>query len=655
MRAFGSLPGLVGALLITAACGGGSAPPPSSSSSPSSAAAPSNVSLDKNSYPVFDNPDAGADPSVTAEQGGKGFTGKGWQTNTDHELIGDPRAIRGGVFRQVMREFPGTLRLFGPETTATNEVIKQIVYETLLGLDPATLSYIPSLATHWQVSEDKMEYRFRLNPNARFSDGSPVTADDVVASWVFVTDKGLQDPPNQSMLGVFDKPVAESKYIVRVRSKEQKWQNFMNFVNFLSIFPASALKGLDGARYLKEYNFKLLPGSGQYIVRDEDVIKGKSLSIRRRADYWAEKERRNIGTANFEELRWVVVRDQPLQLEMLKKGETDWYYVNISREWIEDFNFDRVQRGVIQKRKIYTDAPVGVQGIAFNMRREPFNDVRVRKALHLLLNRDLLIKQLFFNEYTPMNSYFPGGVYENPNNPKNQYNPQEALKLLAEAGWSSRDSQGRLVKNGRPFVIEYLYADKGGERWLTIYQEDLRKVGITLNLRLTTGETLYQLTGEWRFDLASMGWQAGTFPNPEVLWKSDLADVKNSFNFVGFKNKRVDEILEAYGKEFDAQKRADQLRELDGIIANEYPYILEWTAGFSRIAYLNKFGQPSYYFTRIGDYRDMQSLWWIDPEKERRYNQALADPNVKLDVGALEVKYWQEYVKKGGVAFGAPK
>jgi microcin C transport system substrate-binding protein len=500
-----------------------------------------------------------------------------------------------------------------------------------------------------------MEYRFRLNPNARFSDGTPVTAEDVIASWTFAMDKGLQEYQVQAMLGRFTKPIAESKYIVRVKSTELKWQNFMNFANFLPIIPAHALKGLDGARYLKEYNFKFLPGSGPYTVRDEDIVKGKSASLRRRTDYWAAKDRGNVGAGNFDEIRWVVVRDQKLQLEMLKRGDTDWYYVNISREWIEDFNFDKVQRGVIQKRKIYTDAPVGIQGIAFNMRREPFNDIRVRKALTLLLNRDLLIKKLFFNEYTPMNSYFPGGVYENPNNPKNPYDPEQALKLLAEAGWNSRDGQGRLIRNGRPLTVEYIYYDKGSERWLTIYQDDLRKAGITLNLRLLSYETLIQLTQEWRFDLAAMGWQAGTFPDPEVIWRSDLADSKNSYNITGFKNKRADEILAAYGKEFDQQKRVELLRELDGIIANEYPYILEWTAGFQRIAYQNRFGHPDYYFSRIGDYRSIMGLWWVDPERERRYQQALTDPSVKLGVGPLEVRYWQEYAKKGGTAFEPPK
>jgi microcin C transport system substrate-binding protein len=469
-------------------------------------------------------------------------------------------------------------------------------------------------------------------------------------------DKGLQELQIQTMLDQFEKPVAESKYIIRVRTKQLKWQNFYNFTQFLVIFPAHVLKGLDGARYLKEYNFKMLPGSGPYIVTDGDVVKGRSVSARRRNDYWAAKYRSNVGVSNFDEVRWTVVRDQRLQLEMLKRGDADFYYVNVSREWVEDFNFDKAQRGLILRRKIYTDAPINIQGIAFNLRREPFNDVRVRKALQLLLNRDLLIQKLFYNEYSPMNSYFPGGVYENPNNPKNAYDTQQALKLLADAGYTNRDAQGRLVRNGTPLTMEYLYSDKGSERWLTVYQDDLRKVGITLNLRLLSYETLLQLRYEWRFELASFGWVPGTFPDPEPLYRSDLADRKNSLNYTGVKDKRIDEILSAYNQEFDQTKRVALIRELDGILANMYPSILEWQAGFTRIAYLNKFGHPDSYFTRIGtSFYDMYRFWWIDPDKERRYREAETDPSIKLPAGPLEVRYWQEYAKRGGGAFEPPK
>ena len=132
------------------------------------------VSTDKNAYPVFPNADAGADPSVPAEQGGRGFTGEGWETNTDFDLIGDPRAVKGGDLREYQPDFPSTLRLNGPEAnTALNDMIGSMVYETLLGSASDHSRLHSVLATHWQISPDKMTYRFRIDPNARFSDGHP--------------------------------------------------------------------------------------------------------------------------------------------------------------------------------------------------------------------------------------------------------------------------------------------------------------------------------------------------------------------------------------------------------------------------------------------------------------------------------------------------
>src|SRR5215470_9292812 len=145
------------AALIASGCGGGTQEQPQGSNAPASASSRGNVSMDKNSYPVFPNPDAGADPSVPAEQGGKGFKGDGWQTNTDFDLIGDPRAVKGGTIRDYASDFPNTLRLAGPSQTAVNGfLLPSFTYETLLGMHPTTLEYIPSLATHWQISPDKM-------------------------------------------------------------------------------------------------------------------------------------------------------------------------------------------------------------------------------------------------------------------------------------------------------------------------------------------------------------------------------------------------------------------------------------------------------------------------------------------------------------------
>jgi microcin C transport system substrate-binding protein len=313
---------------------------------------------------------------------------------------------------------------------------------------------------------------------------------------------------------------------------------------------------------------------------------------------------------------------------------------------VEQYNFDSVRRGLIQKRKIFNNAPQGFSGFAMNTRRAPFDDIRVRKALTLLLDRQKLIEKLMFNQYVPLNSYYAGSEYENHNNPKNEYNPQEALKFLAEAGWNSRDAQGRLVKNGQPLDIELLYDNKMWEPQLTVYQEDLRKAGINLNLRLITPEQQFQMISERRFQMSLTGWGALLFPNPETSFFSTLADVNSTNNITGFKNARVDELCKAYDKMFNIQDRINANREIDGILANAYHYVLLWDAPYQRIAYWNKFGMPPGYFPRTGDTSAVWQMWWIDPAKDAKLQQALRNSSMKLEVGADEDRYWLDYTEK---------
>jgi microcin C transport system substrate-binding protein len=410
------------------------------------------------------------------------------------------------------------------------------------------------------------------------------------------------------------------------------------------------LKNVNGAAYLKDYNFKFLPGSGEYIVNDADVVKGKSVSIRRRNDYWAANQRRNVGLGNFDEIREITVRDPNLAFEMFKKGDLD-FYTPTAREWVEEFSkFDRLDRGLIQKRKIYNENPLGTLGLAFNTRKPPFDDVRLREAMAQLLNRPLIIEKLFYNEYQPIDSYFAGSPYENPANPKMKYDPAAAVKLLADAGWKDHDAQGRLTKNGQPLNIELLYSTKPYEPALTTYQEDLRKVGISLNLRFLTPETLYTLVDQRKFDLALVIFGGIVFPNPETSFQASLADSNNNNNITSFKDKRVDQLLPIYDKEFDQKKRTAIVREIDGILANAHEYVLMWATPYQRVAYWNKFSKPEGYVTRFGDYRDVPSLWSVDPQLEATLNKAMGDANAKLPVGAVEVHYWDAYAKEHPVA-----
>ena len=159
---------------------------------------------------------------------------------------------------------------------------------------------------------------------------------------------------------------------------------------------------------------------------------------------------------------------------------------------------------------------------------------------------------------------------------------------------------------------------------------------------------MFQLMGDLRFDLIQLGWTGLLFPNPETSFKSTLADAKSTNNVTGIKNQRIDDLLDVYDREFDTQKRISIIREIDGILANLHPYVLTWDTSYERIAYWNKFGQPEGYLTRIGDYRDVPSMWWIDRPKEAELGRAMGDTSAKMTVGAIDARFWQQYAQRQG-------
>ena len=168
-----------------------------------------------------------------------------------------------------------------------------------------------------------MTYRFRINPNARFSDGTPVTSDDVVATYDLMVDKTLQDPMQSLTFGKLERPVAESKYIVRVHAKELNWRNFLYFSG-MPIFPAHILKDMNGDKYIKDYNYKLLPGSGPYTDSRRRHQEGQiHHGAAAQGLLGARRPGPTSGSNNFDELRFAVVRDENLAFEMFKKGELD--------------------------------------------------------------------------------------------------------------------------------------------------------------------------------------------------------------------------------------------------------------------------------------------------------------------------------------------
>jgi len=293
----------------------------------------------------------GADPNVPAELGGEGFTGEGWETKTDYNLLGSPDAVKGGSIVMSIPDFPSTLRTEGKDANSyLNRIAQQMMYETLLQLDPVEDVFIPNLATHWKISDDKMKFTFRINPKARWADGKRVTSEDVIATWKLLVDPGILEAYSNILYGTFEEPVAESMYIVSVKSKQLNWRQFLYFSGMF-ILPAHYIGNITGSEYLEKYQMKFIPGSGPYLIDEKDIQKGKNISLRRRSDYWAEDEKFNTGLFNFDLVRFDVITDQSLEFEKFKKGDIDVINIGRAQWWEERFDFEDYKRGLVLKEK----------------------------------------------------------------------------------------------------------------------------------------------------------------------------------------------------------------------------------------------------------------------------------------------------------------
>ncbi len=575
-----------------------------------------------------------------------------WQTGEATDIVADSRAKKGGRLVLGTSSWPPTIRTDGPASRLSLlSTIHGLIYETLIGWDATSERYVSGLAKYWQVGSDKMTYRFRIDERARWSDGREVTSDDVVAT--FVNHYMNPDRKDPSVYRYWQERVEYAKvldkYTVEVKAKEPIWRTMITIgQNF--IYPAAYIR-MDGETYLKEWNWRLPPGSGPYTLSSSDIRKGRSITIRRRKDWWAKDLPENRYTCNFDEIQWQIVRDDELLYQKVLAGEIDMTQIGIAQRWVEELDRAKpVSMGWIQKRKIYNLVPEGFGGYCMNMRRAPFSSRNVRLAFTHLLNREKLFAKFFFYEYEFIDSYFPYQEYARPEAKRIHYNPVKARELLARDGWKTRDADGFLVNaKGERFPTLTVEFDGSGtaQRIHDLYRSDLwNEAGIRLELKVIDYASQLKKVWEYQFDLVRWSWTAGLFPSPERNWHSVYADRPQSNNLSGFKDAEADRIMEAYKYEFDPAKRNRMLQQLDAIFFDAHPYALGWIGPYFRFIYADKFGHPPEYLSRYSrDFNSVLWLWWYDQEQAERTarNRVQNKKNHDQPLGqsdAVEHRYW---------------
>ncbi len=520
--------------------------------------------------------------------------------------LASPLAEAGGKFTTFGSQFPKSFN-YQIDNNVFSHQIFRLMFETLLDSDALTLEDRPGLADQWTISEDKKTFTFHIDPRAKWSDGKPITSEDVVWSFEAVKDPNHLTGALQSVMKRLVKIEATDENTVVIHADEVHWKNLQACGSF-SILPKHWWKDQD----FNKVNFEFPVVSGAYKLGQ--VSEPHFVRMEKRKDYWRVEDPTMEGLLNFATIEYRFYPAMDVAFEAFKKGDFDSFAVYTSSQWIKETSGERFDKNWIVKQAIHNYNPIGFQGFAMNMRREPYRDIRVRKALAHLLDRKRMNRTIMFDQYTLTSSYWPDLYDEshpNPNQPV-EFDVEKARALLKEAGWAVNAATGKLEKDGKPFVMTFLTRDPTTTKFLLIYEEALKDVGITLKIDQKDWAAWAKDMDEYNFDITWAAWGAGPIKDPEGMWESESADLKAGNNITGFRNPEVDKLIESTKEMFNVADRHDVIRKIDKILFEETPYVLLWHIDYIRLLYWNQFGTPDHVLGKYSDEWAATDYWWND-------------------------------------------
>ncbi len=552
----------------------------------------------------------------------------------------NPIAPKGGRVRQYDDGSFDTLNPFPVQGEKAPGL--GLLNDHLFASSPDEPSVEYALVAEWASHPaDYSSVTFGLRKEARFHDGKPITPDDVVFS--FEALKRVV-PLYASYYKDIDKAEKTGEREVTFRFKTKNNRELPHIVSQLQVIPKHWWEGKNAKSEPRDISKSSLEpplGSGPYKIKSFEA--GREIVYERVADWWAKDLPVSRGQWNFDELKFVMFRDRTPAFESFKAGDLDFWRENSAKNWATEFEFDAVKKGYVQKHMIPLRRVAGMQSFVMNLRRKPFQDVRVRRAMNLAFDFEWANKNLFYGQYTRVGSYFdnsefaakdlPQGreleilnevkaevppevfttAWKNPvaNTPEDaRKNLSVAVKLLTEAGYIAK---GGVLTNaaGEQLTMEFLIGSPTFTRIAEPYIGTLKKLGINASIRVVDSTQYQRRVEKFDYDVIVGGFGQSESPGNEQrdYWGSAAADREGSRNNIGIKNPAIDRLIE---KVVFARDRADLVaatKALDRVLLwNDY-VVPQWHLPFDRIAAWNHFGRPEKLPERATSF--MQT-WWFD-------------------------------------------
>lgn len=494
------------------------------------------------------------------------------------------------------------------------------LYDTLMSQsEDEPFSAYGLVAEKIQVPDDRSWVTFHINPDARFQDGEPITAEDVIFSFETLIEKG--HPFFQAYYEDVAKVEKLGELEVKFSFGDTSNRELPLILGQLPVLPEHYWKD----REFGSGSLDIPVGSGPYKIGPFEA--GRSVTYVRNEDYWAKDLPVNNGRYNFDRISFEYFSDDTVAMEAFKAGVYNFREESSAKAWATAYNGDKFENGQLVKEEIEHDQPAGMQGFIYNTRRSVFKDPLVRQALAYAFDFEWTNKNLFYGQYSRTKSYFENSelastgtpskaelallephrdhlppevfnqAYEPPSTADEggmRENLRKAVELLNQAGWGFKDGKMVNQKTGQPLRFEILLAQKTFERIVNPFAQTLQRLGIDASVRRIDTTQYVQRIQNFEFDMfvTTIGQSNSPGNEQRSFWSSEAAKTPGSRNYAGVSDPVVDELVNAVIQAPDRDALISRTRALDRVLLSGHYVIPQWYLPYRRVAYANQLKRP---------------------------------------------------------------
>ncbi|MEX0332456.1 MAG: ABC transporter substrate-binding protein [Puniceicoccaceae bacterium] len=551
-----------------------------------------------------------------------------WEDGNELTPFGDPRAERGGRLNLRLARMQPTLRILGPDSNGTLRGplwSANTVY--LIHQHPWEDGYIPGIAKRWSVDPDNRRRIFlELDPDARWSDGRPVTVEDMFFSLYMQLSPNINDPAINRVIGEnFQRFTRYSDHLFSM-TLTNPTPNPLSAAETFILNQREFYREF-GEDYPDRYHWRFAPVTGPYTLDEKDIKRGEQITFRRIDDWWANDKPFYRHRFNPDALTFVVIRDDTKAFESFLRGIIDWHALNETDLWYDRADVEPIRKGYIERAWSYDLLPAPRSGMYLNAMQPLLDNPDVRTGIHHAINYQRVNDEIHRGDRRRIRSFADGfGPYDHPDLRAREFDLEKALERFAKAGFSERGPDGILQNAAGQRLSFTLTVSTQGEDVdiATVMKEEAMKAGLELRIEQMDPTSFFTKIFEKNHELALSSWDTGYSQLPAFQWEmrgEDAGKPKN-FNTSNIKVKRLDDLLE----EWDATDDPAEARRISHAIQQEIHDFAAWIPGltidFTRIGYWRWVRWPDYFQVPRYFFFMSTGVFWIDEDRRQETLEA---------------------------------